>query len=71
MIGLKITLAIWLITIVWKMLTRNFFIKRESSRVLKKIINKTERPWYLWTLAALRIASIIGFIYSVIYIWRA
>lgn len=71
MIGLKITLAIWLITILWKMLTRHFFIKRESSRVLKKIINKAEKPWYLWTLAVLRTASTIGFIYSIIYIWRA
>lgn len=71
MIGLKITLAIWLITIIWKILTRNFFIKRESPRVLKKVIDRTEKPWYLWTLAVLRIASIIGFIYSIIYIWRA
>ena len=71
MIGLKITLAIWLITIIWKMLTRHFFIKRESLRVLKKIVNKAEKPWYLWTLAVLRTASTIGFIYSIIYIWRA
>ena len=71
MIGLKITLTIWLITIIWKMLTRHFFIKRESLRVLKKIVNKAEKPWYLWTLAVLRTASAIGFIYSIIYIWRA
>ena len=71
MIGLKITLALWLITIVWKMLTRNFFIKCESPRVLKKIVNKAEKPWYLWTLAVLRTASAIGLIYSIIYIWRA
>lgn len=71
MIGLKITLIIWLITILWKMLTRHFFIKRESPGVLKKIINKAVKPWYLWILAALRTASAIGFIYSIVYIWRA
>ena len=66
MIGVKITVLLIVLTIIWKFVVE-ILIKGESMEKKIGIAMNNEVTWYMVVFAVLAIASVLGVLYSVFY----
>ena len=66
MIGVKITVLLIVVTVIWKFVAE-ILIKGESMERKIGIAMNNEVTWYMVVFAILVISSVIGVLYSVFY----
>lgn len=66
MIGVKITVLLIVLTVIWKFVAE-ILIKGESLEKKVRIAMNNELTWYMVVFAILVISSIIGLLYSLVY----
>ena len=66
MIGVKITVLLIVLTVIWKFVAE-ILIKGESLEKKVRIAMNNEVTWYMVVFALLVISSIIGLLYSLVY----
>ena len=66
MIGVKITVLLIVLTIIWKFVAE-ILIKGESLEKKVRIAMNNEVTWYMVVFALLVISSVIGLLYSLVY----
>ena len=67
MIGVKITVLLIVLTVIWKFVAE-ILIKGESMERKIGIVMNNELTWYMVVFAVLAIASVLGVLYSVFYL---
>ena len=67
MIGVKITVLLIVLTVIWKYVTE-ILINGESMEKKVRIAMNNEVTWYMVVFAVLVIASVLGVLYSVFYL---
>jgi hypothetical protein len=66
MIGVKITVLLIVLTVIWKFVAE-ILIKGESLEEKIRIAMNNEVTWYMVVFAVLVISSVIGLLYSLVY----
>ena len=66
MIGVKITVLLIVITVIWKFVAE-ILINGESMEKKIRIAMNNEVTWYMVVFALLVISSVIGLLYSLVY----
>ena len=66
MIGVKITVLLIVLTVIWKFVAE-ILIKGESLEKKVRIAMNNEVTWYMAVFAVLVISSVIGLLYSLVY----
>lgn len=67
MIGVKITVLLIVLTVIWKFVAE-ILINVESMEKKIRIAMNNELTWYMVVFAVLVIASVLGVLYSVFYL---
>ena len=67
MIGIKITVLLIVVTVIWKFVAE-ILIKGESLEKKVRIAMNNEVTWYMAVFAILAIASVLGVLYSAFYL---
>ena len=67
MIGVKITVLLIVLTVIWKFVAE-ILVKGESVEKKIRIAVNNELTWYMVVFAVLAIASVLGVLYSVFYL---
>lgn len=67
MIGVKITVLLIVLTVIWKFVAE-ILIKGESLEKKVRIAMNNEVTWYMVVFALLIISSVIGLLYSLVYL---
>ena len=67
MIGVKITVLLIVLAVIWKFVAE-ILIKGESLEKKVGIVMNNEVTWYMVVFAVLIIASVLGVLYSVFYL---
>jgi hypothetical protein len=67
MIGVKITVLLIVLTVIWKFVAE-ILIKGESMEKKIRIAMNNEVTWYMVVFALLIISSVIGLLYSLVYL---
>ena len=67
MIGVKITVLLIVLAVIWKFVAE-ILIKGESLEKKVRITMNNEVTWYMVVFAVLVIASVLGVLYSVFYL---
>ena len=66
MIGVKITVLLIVITVIWFFVSR-MLVAGESMEKKIRIAMNNELTWYMVVFALLVISSVIGILYSLVY----
>ena len=66
MIGVKITVLLIVLTVIWKFVAE-ILVKGESMEKKIRIAMNNEVTWYMVVFALLVISSVIGLLYSLVY----
>lgn len=67
MIGVKITVLLVVITVIWFFVSR-ILVAGESMEKKVRLAVNNELTWYMVVFAVLAIASVLGVLYSVFYL---
>lgn len=67
MLGVKLTILLIVITVIWCTLARLMFQSKPYHERLRRQIN-ADYPWYVIVCPFMIILDIIGIVYSVVYL---